>query len=80
MSAIQRQILQFFLEHSNAVETIRGMSTWLGAEPQAIESALNDLVDRKWLLSHATDVLTGYTLTSDERSLGQIKQGLELSR
>ncbi len=79
LSALQRQILQFFLEHSNAVETVRGMATWLGAEPQAIEPALNGLVDRQWLSSHATDALTGYTLTSDERFVNQIKQTLELS-
>lgn len=78
LSSVQRQILQFFLEHSNAVETVRGMATWLGVQPQAIESALNDLVGRKWLLSHATDAVTGYTLTSEERFVNQIKQTLKL--
>ncbi len=78
LSALQRQILRFFLEHSNAVETARGMATWLGAEPQAIESALKSLVDRQWLSSHATDALTGYTLTSDEQLVNQIKKILEL--
>ncbi len=78
LSSVQRQILQFFLEHSNAVETVRGMSTWLGADPEMIESALSGLVDRKWLLSHATDAVTGYTLTSEERFVSQIKQTLEL--
>ena len=78
ISPIERQILQFFIEHSNAVETVRGMSTWLGTEPQAIESALNSLVEKKWLSSHAAGALTGYTLTSEERFVNQIKQTLEL--
>ena len=78
ISPIERQILQFFIEHSNAVETVRGMSTWLGAEPEAIESALNGLVEKKWLSSHAAGALTGYTLTSEERFVSQIKQTLEL--
>ena len=79
VSPLERQILQFFIGHSNAVETIRGMSTWLGAEPQAVESALNGLVERKWLSGHAAGALTGYTLASEERFVNQIKQTLELS-
>lgn len=78
LSFIQKRILLFFQEHPHAVETIRGVATWVGGEEKLIEEALKGLVGRKWLLAHETSAVTGYSLTRDERHLGQIRKSLGL--
>ena len=71
-----KKILLFFQEHPHAVETARGISTWLGASPDVVGKALDDLVERKWLLTHETSVVVGYTLTGDEKLVAQIRSVL----
>ncbi len=78
LTLVQRRILQFFRENSNAIETARGIATWLAAEPNLVQEALEGLVNRKWLAIHKTDVVTGYALTSNEHALVQIEQALEV--
>lgn len=74
---IQRKILQFFKEHPQAVETARGIATWIGSEPKAIQKALEELVNRRWLSTHQTSAVTGYALTRNERISSQIQEALE---
>ncbi len=77
VSPSQRRILRFFQEHPQAVETVRGISTWIGLEPKMILEALEGLVSRKWLVPIKTSAVTGYTLTRNERLLGQIQEALK---
>ena len=76
ITPIQRRILLFFQEHSQAVETVRGIATWLGVEPPVIEEALEQLVRRGWLVIHKASAVTGYALTHDERISTEIKSAL----
>ncbi len=76
LTPLERQILQFFQEHPHAVETVRGIATWLGHEVAAVEEALKCLVSRKWLAMDETSAVRGYALTGDERLLSQIRQVL----
>ncbi len=76
-TAIQQQILKFFQQNSHAVETARGIALWLGVEPKFVQEALEGLVERGWLLTHKTDAIVGYALTTDEKILNYIRgQGL----
>ena len=77
LTPIERKILKFFQEHPQAVETVRGIATWLGHEAEAVEEALKGLVGRKWLIADQTSVVRGYTLTGDDRVLTQIQEALE---
>ena len=79
VSPIQKRILSFFHEHPHALETARGIATWLGQDVQSIQEALNGLVSRKWLAVDTTAAVTGYGLTREERFLTQIRQILEPS-
>ena len=76
---LQKRILKFFQEQPQAVETARGINAWVSAEPEALEEVLKDLVHRKWLLALETSAVTGYTLTQDQRFLGQIEKILRIS-
>jgi len=76
LTPVQRQILKFFQEHPQAVETVRGIATWLGQEAEVVEQALEGLVSRKWLALHETSAVRGYALTADARFLTQIREAL----
>ena len=76
-TSIQVRILKFFKEQPQAVETTRGMASWVGMELELIQEALNGLVHRKWLWADETNTVTGYTLTRDERLLAQIHKVLD---
>ena len=79
LSEVQRRVIQFFHEHPHAVETVRGIATWIACEPKLIEEALEGLVGRKWLSADETSAVRGYSLTRDERFLTQIQDLMEPS-
>ncbi len=76
LTPIKRRIVEFFRTHPHAVETIRGMSTWLSLPPSALEKAVHDLVGRKWLVAHTAGPMTGYALTRDAKILSQMEEAL----
>ena len=77
LTPIQKRILQFFQEQPHAVETVRGISTWLCMETDIVQEALQELVSREWLSADQTEAVTGYALTGDEQILVEIKEALE---
>ena len=77
LTQLQKQILRFFHEQPHAVESARGISTWIGAEPKQVEEAVGDLLARKWLDSDETSAARGYSLTRDDKLLTQIQRALE---
>ena len=79
IAPLKRKILLFFKEHPQAVETIRGIATWLGEEEKAIAAALEDLVGRRWLSCDKTNAVRGYVLTRETKALAQIEGFLEAS-
>ncbi len=76
LNPIQRRVLQFFYRNPQAVETPRGIHTWLGLESQPMEEALKDLVARKWLEIHEASAVIGYTLTTDARRVAEVRKAL----
>lgn len=76
LSPLQCRILRFFREHPHAVETARGIASWMGEEGEAILAALPMLLGRGWLTADETSVVTGYALTRDEQMLAQIDRAM----
>ena len=37
LTPVQLKVMRFFKEHPHAVETVRGIATWLGGEQRLIE-------------------------------------------
>ncbi len=79
MSPTERRILEFFRKQPHAIETAKGIATWLCAEPEDVGKALEELAKRKWLSVHETTAVVGYSLTDNERFLAEIQQALEPS-
>ena len=77
LTALERRILAFFQEHPEAVETVRGITRWLGEEAEPVVVALQQLAERGWLTADETSAVTGYALTGDTHLLAQIGQALE---
>lgn len=77
MTPIQGRILRFFQENPQAVETSRGIASWLGVEPSLVEAAVGELATRRWLSIHQTSMVTGYALTNDAGLLAEIREALE---
>ena len=76
LTQLQRKILRFFHEQPHAVESARGISTWIGAEPKHVEEAVGDLLARKWLDLDETTAARGYSLTRDDKLLLQVQRAL----
>lgn len=74
---LERRILEFFREHPHAVETARGIATWIAADAESTQEALDALVVRKWISLHQSPRVSGYALTQEERFLDQIRKTLE---
>ena len=75
----QKRILEFFQKQPHAIETAKGMATWLCADQTDVGKALEELADRKWLLIHEASSVVGYSLTDNERLLTEIGQVLSSS-
>lgn len=76
LKPLERKVLEFFQEHPHAVETVRGLATWVTADSSATQEVLDELVERKWLVLHRALAVTGYALTDDDRFLREIHQAL----
>lgn len=74
LSPLERRILKFFQEHPHAVETVRGIATWVAAQTESTQEALDALTARRWLALHQSSRVSGYALTHEERFLDQIQE------
>ncbi|MBI3322782.1 MAG: hypothetical protein HYZ94_03780 [Candidatus Omnitrophica bacterium] len=77
LTPLQRKILGFFREQPHAVESARGISSWMGVEPETVEEAVGELLTRRWLDKDETSLAKGYSLTRNEKLLVQIGRILE---
>lgn len=74
LTPLQRRILRFFQEQPHAVESLRGISGWIGAAQGLVGEAVEDLLSRRWLVADETSAVKAYCLTRDERLLAEIGQ------
>lgn len=77
LDGVQKKVIRFFRDHPNAVETLRGLGTWVGVEEEKVREAVKRLLGRKWLEADETSAVTGYALTRDARLLAEMKEAIE---
>lgn len=70
--AVASKIARFFHEHPAAVETARGMATWLACPAAEVEPALETLAKAQVLTAHRSGPVTAYALTSDPALVQQL--------
>ncbi len=76
-SDIHRKIVVFFHENQAAIDTPRGVSTWIREERTKVKEALEDLVEAKILVAHRATSTTGYSYTRNAALISRIERLLK---
>jgi predicted transcriptional regulator len=76
-SKIHRDIIIFFNENPTAVDTPRGVATWVHQERTVVKKALEDLVSLNILDACRATSTTGYSYTTDKKTIARIAKLLK---
>jgi predicted transcriptional regulator len=68
------KILFFFNENTNCIDTVKGISLWIGGDENAIQKALNQLVKEGVITSHKTSSTTAYAYTNNKEIVKNIEK------
>lgn len=71
------KIVKFFHENQSALDTPRGVATWIGEDRGKVKNALEDLVKAKILLADRATSTTGYSYTRNIKLISQIEKLLK---
>ena len=71
-SEIHRKIVKFFHENQSALDTPRGVATWIGEDRVKVKNALEDLVEAKILIADRATSTTGYSYTRNTKLISRI--------
>jgi len=74
------KVLKFFHENQAAVDTPRGVATWIGEDRAKVKKALEDLVGINVLCAHRATSTTGYSYTSDAKLISKIGRLLKKAK
>ena len=74
---LERAIVRFFHENQTAIDTPRGIATWVKAERPAVKAALDKLVRAGILLEDRVSSTTGYSYTGDKKLIRKIGERLK---
>ncbi len=70
-----KDILMFFYEHQASIDTVGGVSTWVGSDRGKVEDALDELVRLGVLEKDSMGSTNGYCYTRDKKVM-KIVRGL----
>ena len=69
-----RKILFFFNENPNCIDTVKGISLWIGGDTVIMQKALNTLVKEGMITSHKTASTTAYAYTNNKKIVKNIEK------
>jgi len=73
------KIIKFFNENPRSIDTITGISGWVGLTKEVTKKALKNLVKHAILIEHKTNTTKAYSYTQDKKILLKIKKWLKTS-
>jgi predicted transcriptional regulator len=73
-SEISKKVLFFFNENQNCIDTVKGISLWIGGDIDIIQKALNQLVKEGVITSHRTASTTAYAYTNNKEIVKKIEK------
>jgi len=73
-SQLHKQIIIFFHENPNSIDTPRGIAAWVGCSRDEAKKALEELAEARILNSISTSSTSGYSCTHDKDILKRIKK------
>ena len=71
---LYRDILSFFYENQMSIDSVGGISTWVGNNRENVHSALDRLVDLGVLNKHSEGITNGYCYTRDEKTMKIVEE------
>jgi predicted transcriptional regulator len=69
-----RKILFFFNENPNCIDTVKGISLWIGGDTAVMQRALNNLVKEGIIISHHTASTVAYAYTNNKEIVKKIEK------
>ncbi len=73
-SKIHKKIIAFFHENQAAIDTPRGVATWIEEDRTRVKKALEDLVGLGILTADRATSTTGYSYTRDRKTISKINK------
>ncbi|MBU1147512.1 MAG: hypothetical protein KKD11_04090 [Candidatus Omnitrophica bacterium] len=71
---ITKKILLFFDENPQCIDTAKGISVWIGCDPDKVQKVLKKLDKEKILISHKTASTQAYSYTNQKDILKKIEK------
>jgi len=72
-SRLHRDIVSFFNDNPAAIDTPRGIATWVRGDNSKVEYVLEDLVTSGIVIADRTPSTVGYSYTSDPKIIAKVK-------
>lgn len=70
------EILKFFHENPNAIDTARGVATWTNLDRKKVIAALKKLEKHSILISHKVSSTIGYSYTRNKATIKKVSDFL----
>ena len=74
------EILKFFHENPNAIDTARGVATWTNLDRKKVMAALKKLEKHGILISHKVSSTVGYSYTRNKATVKKVSYFLAEQR
>ncbi len=71
---ITKKTLLFFNENPQCIDTAKGISVWIGCDPDKVRKALKKLAKEKILVSHKTASTEAYSYTNQKDIVKKIEK------
>ncbi|MFA5389366.1 MAG: hypothetical protein WC312_06415 [Candidatus Omnitrophota bacterium] len=75
-----RKILLFFNENPNCIDTVKGISLWIGGDTDVVQKALNRLVKEGVITSHKAVSTTAYAYTNSREIVKKIEKYIKKAK
>ncbi|MDD4202426.1 MAG: hypothetical protein PHQ52_03070 [Candidatus Omnitrophica bacterium] len=75
-SDLHKKVIMFFHENPAAIDTLRGVSTWVRADEKLVKKVLSELAEAGILNSIQVSSTVGYSYTQDMQTIRTIDKAL----
>lgn len=75
-----KKILLFFNENPHSIDTVKGISVWIGCDPSVVQTALKKLAREKIVVNHKSASTEAYSYTNDRVIIKRIEKYIKKSK
>jgi len=71
---VTKKIILFFNENPHSIDTVKGISVWIGCDLESVQRALDKLVKEGVLINHKTTTTNAYSYTNQKDMIKAIEK------